>query len=73
MTLRDLGQKLKEMYENAPRGEQVTMIHLFGVKFADSIKEVGVKEVIDEAGISSTYRTELNKAINLAKYVRPIN
>jgi hypothetical protein len=71
MTLRELGKKLEEMYDTAPRGEQVTMIHLFGVKYHNEIKEYGIREVIEESGIRSTYKAELNKAVNLAKYVTP--
>ena len=70
-TIKELGNILADMYENAPKKEQVTMIHFFGVKYADDIKKVGVREVIEQSGIHSTYRTELNKAVNLAKYVIP--
>ncbi|KIC91325.1 hypothetical protein [Flavihumibacter solisilvae] len=72
MTVKELGKALKDMYKNAPKKEQVTMIHLFGVKYHSEISQAGVREVIEESGIHSTYRTELNKAIKLAKYVRPI-
>lgn len=71
-SLQELGQLLFKMYDEAPRKEQVTMIHLFGVKYSDDIQKEGVREVIEASGIHSTYRTELNKAIKLAKYVRPI-
>jgi hypothetical protein len=70
-TLNELGNLLEEMYSNAPRKEQVTMIHLFGVKYAEDIQKVGIREVIEQSGIHSTYRTELNKAVKLAKYVNP--
>ena len=70
-TVNELGGILKDMYSNARKKEQVTMIHLFGVKYAEDILEVGIREVIEESGISSTYRTELNKAVNLARYVLP--
>jgi hypothetical protein len=70
-TALQLGKILEEMYRTAPKKEQVTMIHLFGVQFYQDIQRVGVKEVIEEAGIHSTYRTELNKAVKLAKYVTP--
>lgn len=71
-TASELGHILLEMYKNAPKKEQVTMIHLFGVQFHAEILRVGIKEVIEEAGIHSTYRTELNKAVKLAKYVTPL-
>jgi hypothetical protein len=70
-TLKDLGNLLEEMYSNAPKKEQVTMIHLFGVKYADDIQKVGIREVVEQSGIHSTYRTELSKAVKLAKYVSP--
>lgn len=38
-TILELGLILKEMYSNAPNGEMVTQIHLFGVKYADEIRE----------------------------------
>lgn len=69
MTLNDLSQKLHDMYSGAPKGEQVTMIYLFGIKYHNEIKEFGVKEVIQQSGILSTYKTELSKAVKLAKYV----
>lgn len=72
MNEKELGAILSQMYNDAARGEQVTMIHLFGVKYHKEIKLVGVKEVIREAGISSTYSTEVSKAMNLAKYVKAI-
>jgi hypothetical protein len=37
MTLNELGAKLKSMYENAPKVDVVTMIHLFGIKYAYEI------------------------------------
>jgi ribosomal protein S18 len=70
-TINELGKILADMYTNAPKKEQVTMIHFFGVKYSDDVQKVGVREVIEQSGIHSTYRTELNKAIKLAKYVSP--
>ncbi len=70
MTEQQLGEKLRDAYENAPRGEQVTMIHLFGIEFHKQIDEVGVLEVIQASGLHVSYRTELNKGMRLAKYVK---
>ena len=66
MTINELGQKLKEMYTDAPNGEHVAMIYLFGIKYHVEIKSVGIKQVIEQSGIRSTYQTELSKAIKLA-------
>lgn len=72
-TLKELGNILNEMYTNAQKKEQVTMIHLFGVKYGEDVQKVGIREVIEQSGIHSTYRTELSKAVKLAKYVQPKN
>ena len=39
MTLSELGKKLSEMYNNANKGDTVAMIHLFGIKYANEIKQ----------------------------------
>lgn len=57
------------MYENAPEKEQVIMLYLFGIKYAEDIKKVGVREVIEQSGIRLSYKTELSKAVKLSKYV----
>ena len=66
-----LGQKLKDMYDKAPSGEQVLMIHLFGIKYADLIKQNNYtpKQIVDAAGLNGTYATEVNKGMKMAKYV----
>ena len=73
MTLIELGTKLNEMYDNAPKGDAVAMIHLFGVKYASEISksEYSKKDIIKQSGISTSYLTELNKGVKLAKYVEP--
>ena len=49
MTLLELSSSLKDMYENAPETDQSTMIHLFGIKYADEIKmlffNIFIKEI----------------------------
>ncbi len=70
-TVYELGDTLNDMYSNAKKGEQVMMIHLFGIKYADEIKRVGTKDVLVQLGIRASYLTELNKGVKLSKYVRP--
>lgn len=72
MILRELGQKLNDMYNNAPNGEKVAMIHLFGIKYADQIKKhnLSTKEIAKEADIKESYVAEISKGIKLAKYVK---
>ncbi len=73
MNLNELGAKLREMYENAPKGDAVAMIHLFGIKYASEIKncDYSKKDIIEASGISSSYLTELTKGVKLSDYVIP--
>ena len=66
-----IADELKAMYEKAEDGEAVTMILLFGVRYADAIKanRFSVKEIVAQAGLRSSYVTEVNKGLKLAKYV----
>lgn len=63
--------KLKDMYENASKGEQTTMIRLFGIKYAEELKEnsMSLKDIAEKATGYSSYGNEINKGIQLAKYV----
>ena len=70
MDASQLGKLLRESYENAEKSEKVTMIHLFGIKYHDEIKQSNISEIISESGIYSTYRTELGKGLKLARYVK---
>ncbi|MFI8605078.1 hypothetical protein ACIGCP_11480 [Cellulophaga baltica] len=71
MNSKELSKKLHEMYFNAPKGELVSMIHLFGIKYAEDLMErnISIKEIVKDSGISSAYQTEISKGIKLAKYV----
>ena len=73
MTVLELGTTLRDMYDNAPPRDQVTMIHLFGIKYAGEIRanKYTPKEIIRAAGMQESYQTEINKGIRLEKYVVP--
>jgi len=74
MTKYELATILQQMYNNASN-EKVTMIHLFGIKYAQEIKEIKVspKEIVTLAKLPESYKTEVSKGIKLAKYVKVIN
>lgn len=77
MTTKQLGSILNKMYhlENA---NKVTMILLFGVKYAEEIKAAAansslnnvVNEIIAASGLPKSYATEIKKAVSLADYVK---
>ena len=69
MNVQELADKLREMYETAPKGEQAAMIHLFGIKYAADLNGVSLASVVEHAGLRRSYVTEINKGRNLAKYV----
>ena len=71
-TAEEVGKILRKMYDEAPRKEQVTFIHLFGIKYCEEIKNVGVREVVEDSGISITYKAEVNKGVNLGRYVTAV-
>lgn len=71
MTELTLGKVLKEMYRTAPRGRQVTSIHVFSIYYARTIEQERLqkKEILKNAGLPESYQTEVSKGINLADYV----
>ena len=71
MTEFKLGSILKEMYQSAPRGQQVANIHLFGICYASIMEQnrLNKKEILKTAGIPESYQTEISKGISLAAFV----
>lgn len=49
--------------------EQALSVHLFGIRYAEQIAGMSLKEIVVRAEIPRTYATELRKGVNLAKYV----
>ena len=64
-----LGKKLKETYDKAPRKGQTSFNMMFGIAYSIEILAVGVKEVVQEAGLKKSIYCDLIKGINLAEYV----
>ncbi|WP_437368357.1 HTH-like domain-containing protein [Maribacter litoralis] len=71
MDLQELGRKLHDMYHNAPKGDAVAMIHVFGITYANEINmgRYSKQDIAIKAGIQKSYGTEISKGIKLAKYV----
>lgn len=72
MTKQDLASELKNMYENAPKGDSTTMIRLFGVKYSQELKSCNcsMSEIAELAEIGINYHAEISKGIRRAKYVK---
>lgn len=72
MEIIDLASKLREMYDEGEKNkEQVSMIHLFGIKYASVIEEnkYSINEILRYAQMRESYHTEIRKGMNLSKYV----
>jgi hypothetical protein len=48
-------------------------VHLFGIKYADVLDGMPLKEIASRAGISGAYQTEIRKGMKLSKYVRVVD
>lgn len=70
----ELGGILRRMYDGAPKGEKVANIHLFGIKYASDLRNAGITagQVVKASGLAASYQVEVNKGMNLAKYVAPL-
>ena len=70
MTSLDLGLKLNAMYSQK-NVNKVAMIHLFGIIYGEIMRSENIKpiEVLKAARMKESYVTEINKGINLSKYV----
>ena len=69
MSLQQLADELREMYETAPKGERAAYIHSFGIRYAAELDRFSPASVADRAGLQRWCGTEVNKGRNLAKYV----
>lgn len=74
MTKIQLAEILSGMYNNAPLGEAVAHIHLFGIMYAHEIMKNNIKpiEIIKLAKMHQSYSTEVGKGMKLSKYVKVI-
>ena len=70
MTVNELGNKLRRMYETKG-ANKTTMIHLFGVIYSNEMREAEISpiEIVKAAQMHESYKAEVNKGMNLAKYV----
>ncbi len=69
MTLDEASKILRKMYVEAPEGEKAVQFHLFGIKYADQIKDMPKAKISILADLGKSYGTEISKGVNLAKYV----
>jgi uncharacterized protein with PhoU and TrkA domain len=77
MDIMELANILSQMYDNALEGEKVAMIHLFGIRYSKIIRNnnfvasdiIRNTRLADGSQIREAYFAEINKGVNIAKYV----
>lgn len=69
----ELAEILRGMYNNARRNEAVCQVNLFGILYAEELKNSGctIKHIVELAGIQSGYVSEISKGMKLSRYVVP--
>ena len=65
----DLVRDLREAREQAPEGDVVVRIHLFGIRHARALAGVNLRVLVQLAGVPKPYMTEIRKGMRLADYV----
>jgi hypothetical protein len=65
----DLARLLRDARDQAPDGDVVVRIHLFGIDHAEQLQGVNLNELVAAAGVPKPYATEIRKGMRLAEYV----
>ena len=60
---------LHEAWAQAPAGDVVVRVHLFGIKHAQELQGVSLPALVAAAGIPKPYATEIHKGMRLSDYV----
>lgn len=63
---------LRDMYQNAPQGYQMTMVHLFGIIYSSQLENVSTKDIAIKATGKDSLWVEIGKGIKLSKFVQLI-
>lgn len=67
--MRELVEELRHSVENAPKGDRVVSIHLFGIRHAKVLNGMNLHDLAERAGIGRSFATELRKGVRLADHV----
>ena len=55
--------------QGEPIGRKATAVHLLGIMYADELKRLKPRRVIEESSLKHTWGVELRKGMNLAEHV----
>lgn len=73
MNEQELIDELKKMYETAEDKKKVASIHLFGIKYADELKNKSLKNIAEKATGKSSYYSEIHKGMSLKSLLNENN
>jgi hypothetical protein len=60
---RNLVRDLHDAWSQAPKGDIVVWVHLFGIDHAEELQGVNLQVLAETAGIPRTYATEIHKGM----------
>ena len=69
MTSNELTQELRAAANGAPSGGKVLTLNLFGIEFAEHLKDKNLPDLVERAGISRTFSSELRRGMRLSEFV----
>jgi hypothetical protein len=67
--MKSLAKLLRAARDEAPEGDVVVRVHLFGIDHAGDLEGVNLGKLVVEAGVPRPYATEIRKGMRLADYV----
>jgi hypothetical protein len=76
MTIDEAARILRRMYDaggSSDKRRRSTAVHLFGIKHADDLWHLSLKEIVRQAGLPDSYSDEVSKGRALAEYVQVVN
>lgn len=69
MDISEAARILAERYNSAPKDHKVVRAHLFGIQYADEIRNMSCSEIVALAELPDSYGTEVRKGIKLSEFV----
>ena len=69
MNINELAEILHSAYYGARSRDEIVALNLFGIRYANELRYIQLNALLNKAEIRLSYRDEIKKGMNLAKYV----
>ena len=69
MTSNELVQELRAAANGAADGGKVLTLNLFGIEFSEHLKDENLPDLVERAGISRSFSSELRRGMRLSEFV----